>query len=409
LIMILAGILFFKKDLKYFTRALSAVIITYILGVWLMISVGFASGGPACLFAFSVLAGILLGLRAAGMALLINALTLIGAVWQIQAASSQFPVNFPRMITSGATFMFMNAMVALSVAVLLKGLQSTSRREKEALNRLKQEHQTLKDTKNRLQQEIEIRIRMEAALQKSESRFREMAELFPATLFETDLNGKLLFVNKIALSLFGYESIDFEKGLYAINMIAEEDRERATMDFQRAIQGKSMTLIEYKMIRKDGSTFPGAVQSASMIQDGKPSGLRGAVLDLSEMKHLEAQLIQAQKMEAIGTLAGGIAHDFNNLLMGILGRVSLLGMEPERSAADRETLKGIEEHVHSAANLTRRLLGFARGGKYEVKSIDLNELMDKSVDMFGRTRKEIRIHKKYEDKVWTADIDRSQI
>ena len=80
-------------------------------------------------------------------------------------------------------------------------------------------------------------------------------------------------------------------------------------------------------------------------------------------EQLEAQLHHAQKMEAIGTLAGGIAHDFNNLLMAIQGRASLMLVNKDSTHPDFENLRGIEDHVGSAAGLTRQLLGFARGGE----------------------------------------------
>jgi len=114
-------------------------------------------------------------------------------------------------------------------------------------------------------------------------------------------------------------------------------------------------------------------------------------------------------MESLGTLAGGIAHDFNNLLMGIQGRTSLVLADTDPSYSHFEHLKGIEDYVKSAADLTRQLLGFARGGKYEVISVNINDILDKSSDMFGRTKKEIMIHKKYQKDIWTVELDRSQI
>jgi two-component system cell cycle sensor histidine kinase/response regulator CckA len=116
-----------------------------------------------------------------------------------------------------------------------------------------------------------------------------------------------------------------------------------------------------------------------------------------------------QRMEAIGTLGGGVAHDFNNLLMGIQGRTSLMLMDKDSSHPDFEHLKGIEDYVKSAANLTKQLLGFARGGKYEVKPTDINALIKKTSKMFGRTKKEIKIHGKYQKDVWTIESDQGQI
>ena len=131
--------------------------------------------------------------------------------------------------------------------------------------------------------------------------------------------------------------------------------------------------------------------------------------DISLQKNIEARLIQAQKMEAIGTLAGGIAHDFNNLLMGMQGYVSLMLMDIKPTHPHYRRLKAIENQVESGTELTRQLLAFARGGKYEVKSANINELIIKTSNMFGRTKKEIKIHRKYQKDIWTVEVDQGQI
>ena len=88
-------------------------------------------------------------------------------------------------------------------------------------------------------------------------------------------------------------------------------------------------------------------------------------------------------------------HNFNNILMGIQGRASLMIMDKDPSHPDYKHLNGIEESVRSAAELTRDLLGFARGGKYEPKPTDLNTLIKHEKMMFGRTKKEIQVHGNY--------------
>ncbi len=128
-----------------------------------------------------------------------------------------------------------------------------------------------------------------------------------------------------------------------------------------------------------------------------------------EKEKLEAQLKQAQKMEAIGTLAGGIAHDFNNLLMGVQGHNSLMMCDPEFPPRHRENLKGIDACILSAADLTRQLLGFARGGKYVVKPVALNRLIDACSRMFGRTHREIDVQTRFQEPLWDVAGDRSQI
>ncbi len=128
-----------------------------------------------------------------------------------------------------------------------------------------------------------------------------------------------------------------------------------------------------------------------------------------ERDRLELQLKHAQRMEALGTLAGGIAHDFNNLLMGIQGNVSLMLLDTDSTRPHYQKMEHIEQYTKKGADLTKQLLGFARGGKYEVKSADLNILIEKSSRMFGSTRKEIKIHKKYNKQLWMVEVDQGQI
>ena len=128
-----------------------------------------------------------------------------------------------------------------------------------------------------------------------------------------------------------------------------------------------------------------------------------------ENKLLEQRLRHADKLESIGTLAGGIAHDFNNLLMGIQGYASLMLLDLDPSHPHYERLKRIEGQVQSGADLTKQLLGFAREGRYEVKPADMNDIIEKSSSMFGRTKKEISIYRKYGKDLWSVEVDRGQM
>jgi signal transduction histidine kinase/CheY-like chemotaxis protein len=128
-----------------------------------------------------------------------------------------------------------------------------------------------------------------------------------------------------------------------------------------------------------------------------------------EKKLLQSQLLQSQKMEAIGTLAGGIAHDFNNLLMGIQGYISLMRLQTNPDDPNCEYIQGIENAVTNAANLTNQLLGFARKGKYALTQTCINDLVISSTKMFVRTRKEIVTHKQLQDDIWPVRVDPGQI
>jgi PAS domain S-box-containing protein len=128
-----------------------------------------------------------------------------------------------------------------------------------------------------------------------------------------------------------------------------------------------------------------------------------------ERKRMEKQLQQAQKLEAIGTLAGGIAHDFNNLLMGIQGRASIMKMDLDLDHPLSDHVDAILECSQSATELTSQLLGIARGGKYEAKPIRVNDVVLGSSTMFGRTKKEIRMHTKLHAPPPVVVADRRQI
>ncbi len=128
-----------------------------------------------------------------------------------------------------------------------------------------------------------------------------------------------------------------------------------------------------------------------------------------EKEEIYKQLLHSQKMEAIGTLAGGIAHDMNNILMAIQGNVSLLKLKSVNENPDYKRFNNISDLVASGSRLTRQILGFARGGKYKVESANVNTILMKTCNVFGRTRKNINIHENYTDKIWSIDADKSQI
>jgi PAS domain S-box-containing protein len=253
------------------------------------------------------------------------------------------------------------------------------------------------------------RMRSEEALRQSEERFRDMVRLLPETVFETDATGKIIFVNETSLDHFGFDSEDVERGLNFLDIVDPQDRERALANFQKIAQGEHLGLSEYLVRKKDGTPFPVLIHTARILKDGILAGSRGFVIDISEKKAMEEQLLRSQKMEAIGTLSGGIAHDFNNLLMGILGNISLMLMEIEETHAFYERFKNMEDYVRRGSDLTRRLLGFARGGKYEVRATNLGKFVLKSAEMFGRTKKDIHIHHKTQDNLWHVDLDRGQM
>jgi signal transduction histidine kinase/CheY-like chemotaxis protein len=134
-----------------------------------------------------------------------------------------------------------------------------------------------------------------------------------------------------------------------------------------------------------------------------------SLTDISERKRLESQFFNAQKMEAIGTLAGGIAHDFNNLLMAIEGLASLILQDTGADHPHYATLTKIEKQVKNGAKLTAQLLGYARRERSESALIDLNQVVRETAEAFGRTRKQIAISLDLDDGLRPVDANPGQI
>lgn len=175
--------------------------------------------------------------------------------------------------------------------------------------------------------------------------------------------------------------------------------------------GKPGRLQTFAWLHRDlrGRCFDAEVQLKGFGYDQGDILLVAFIRDITEQRQLEEVARHAQKMEAIGTLAGGIAHDFNNILMGIQGRAELLALTGGLDPGAREHLRAIEDAVASASGLTRQLLGFARGGKYQPRPLNLNDLVRSSIELFGRTRKGLEMRVECLATPVVSEVDGPQI
>ncbi len=263
--------------------------------------------------------------------------------------------------------------------------------------------------------DITERIKAESIIHQSEKRFRDLFNSVSDLIYKQDLEGRFLSVNRALVNLLGYTPEEMI-GLKGSEYMKEELKPLYDSEYLEAVKktGHHQGISVY--ITKNGRKV--YLEHKSILvkpKDGAPY-ISGIARDVTEriradrrIRKLREEMLQAQKMEAIGTLAGGIAHDFNNILMGIQGSISLLKLNMSEDSPDYERLQNIEESIRSGSELTSQLLGFARGGRYEVEPTDLNALIEKEVRLFGRAKKEIVIHLKLLDNLWTVEVDRGQI
>ncbi len=255
--------------------------------------------------------------------------------------------------------------------------------------------------------DITERRAIEEALQKSEVKYRQLIEHSSEAIFIIT-DGKINFANSRTENILGYP-IDELQRISFINLIIPEDREMVSERQKNILSGDASAVnYSFRIINKEGSTVWMEATGVTIVWEDVTATLN-FMRDITRQKKTEARLLQAQKMESIGTLAGGIAHDFNNLLMGIQGHASLALLKLDKNDPNYEHVKTIESLVMKGATLTKQLLGFARGGKYEVRRVDLNALLSKTSNQIGRTKKDIRIHRNLEDALWPTDVDQKQI
>lgn len=255
--------------------------------------------------------------------------------------------------------------------------------------------------------DITERRKAEEALRKSEEKYRLLVENSTEAIFIIQEEA-VTFVNKRFHQMLGYDLLEIMNQPFR-NLVLEEDRDMVYRRQQSSLRGENPSNnYTFRAINKNGSTHWVETNTVGINWDNQAATLN-FMRDITRQKKTEARLLQAKKMESIGTLAGGIAHDFNNLLMGIQGHASLALLLSDTQASIQEHLKTIESLVLSGADLTKQLLGFARGGKYEVKTLNINSLICRTSETIGRTKKEITIHHNLADDLWLTDIDPGQI
>jgi PAS domain S-box-containing protein len=380
--------LIFSKHLRYEIRASITLLMCFVTGIVVILSVGPLSGGAAWLFAFAVLVAVLLGFKPAILAILINASSLSIIAWLI--LGNKLDVNFvffrtsQAMVAAGVNFVVLNAIVAVSVASLVKGLVDTYEKKGTMAENLEQERIQLIKAKKELELEIDERKQAEKALSESEEKYKGLVRYAPAGIFEFDMKKiKFVSVNDVMCQYTGYSEKEFLE-LDPFEILGDASKGTLNELVADVFSNQPTELsTEFTIRVKNQREYWVLANSRFFYEDGIPKRAMAVVHDLThirraeeEKRKLETQLQNAKKLESLGTLAGGVAHDLNNILSGVVSYPDLILLDLEADSPLRKPLLTIKQSGEKAAEIVQDLLTLARRGVASRKVIDLNQVVN---------------------------------
>ncbi|MCJ7603052.1 MAG: PAS domain S-box protein, partial [Desulfobulbaceae bacterium] len=254
-------------------------------------------------------------------------------------------------------------------------------------------------------------------LQTSEEKFRTFFEFAPDGIVISTASGRILSCNHSFREMFQIDDEDLLSKNANDFYFEPGARDKLLDELFTVGEVKNMEVVFRK---KDGSELPALVSmklfSSRIMQqedgrlDNENALLQTIIRDISEKKEAEKQLAQAHKLQSIGLLAGGVAHDFNNILSGMMGYASLIRVQTPADNDVHQYAQIIEKAAVRGSELTRKLLAFARGGKYLIEDVNLNEIADEVLGILAHTiEKKIVIIKDFDPDLRNVRADASQM
>ncbi len=230
-------------------------------------------------------------------------------------------------------------------------------------------------------QDITERKQAEEALKESEDRFKQLFEYAPDSYYLIDLEGNFIDGNRAAEDLTGYQREELiGKNFIETGLLSAEQIPKSVELLKQNVKGKTTGPEEYTLKRKDGVEVIVEIKTLP-TKIGDKDIVLGIARDITEQKRLEAKFQQVQKMESIATLAGGIAHEFNNALTGVVGNIQLLEMDFADNKTVTEYTEAMKTSSHRMANLTSQLLAYARGGRYQAKTMSMSNFVEDTLSI----------------------------
>lgn len=229
------------------------------------------------------------------------------------------------------------------------------------------------------------------ALRESEKKYRELVDFLPISLYEIDPRGNLISGNPEIFKTFGYAAEDFEKGVNIYQMlVTPQDRARALETGRMILSGFQTEEAEYTGLRKDGSTFPFLNIAGPMIREGRPVGLRGAIIDLTGQKQAEkdledvrSKLLQSEKLASIGRIAAGVAHEILNPLNIISLELQFLQAMENLPPVISEEIEICMTQVGRIVAIAENLKQFSRIPANRMAMADINEVISDVLRLYA--------------------------
>lgn len=240
-------------------------------------------------------------------------------------------------------------------------------------------------------------VRIHKEIRESEERFRNLSDNAPDIIYRLDDQGRIRYVNQAWTEILGHDRSIME-GKRLSDFLGPADQESFTETLEDVIVNKLRVRDRYYTVTGASGTAHQIVLSAApdLDADGGVIGVVGTIKDISTLRGIEAQLLHASKMEAIGTLTGGIAHDFNNIIQAIMGYNQLMLAGRIGNEADLPYLKNISDLITRARELVSQLLVFSKKAEPESKTVNINNeirsihsLLTKSIPKMIEIRTEL--------------------
>jgi len=261
-------------------------------------------------------------------------------------------------------------------------------------------------------QKIIFNKQADKSLRQSEKQLREAQRIAALGSWELDLRTEDLSWSDEVFRIF---EIDREKSGASykafLDLVHPDDLETVDNVYNNSLQTGSPHELVHRLLMKDGRTKYVKEQfETENNEDGKPVRFVGTIQDITDIRRMEEQLHQSQKIESIGRLAGGVAHDFNNMLGVILGAAQLLLSKVPEGSDLHQNLEAIQKAAERSCGITRQLLAFSRKEIIAPKPVNLNDLVSDSLKNLGRLiGEDVKLTFKPGDGIWTVLIDPSQL